>query len=406
MQTNLTNDQQLEKIIEENNKLNLSKKVKPGSIAEYMQHINTICEKDIPQNIIQESIKMGKGKGKDKGKSKDEDKNKEDNESKGEKEKNKTNIVIPTVQDCASLFKYNYTIPQLKMIAKLYNLKLSGVKKEMLNQIFVFLKLYSHIIKFQKAFRGWLQRKCNFLHGPAYLKKNRTICTNDSDFLSGDSIADIDNNQFFSYTDTDNFTYGFDTISLHNLIVKSGGEVKNPYNRSPIQLYVISKFKSLIRVSRALKKCVHVLMEDSTIEISQEKTVELRVIALFQNINSLGNYSEFKWFLSLSRQQLIRFTRELADIWYYRAQITQETKQQICPSGDPFQVFNFNYMNYEINMNKIRGYILQLLEKILNSGVNRDSKALGAYYILGALTIVNEDAAASLPWLFQSFSHF
>ena len=35
-----------------------------------------------------------------------------------------------------------------------------------------------------------------------------------------------------------------------------------------------------------------------------------------------------------------------------------------------------------------------------------EHKALGAYYVLGALTIVNETAATSLPWLFQSFSYF
>jgi len=46
------------------------------------------------------------------------------------------------------------------------------------------------------------------------------------------------------------------------------------------------------------------------------------------------------------------------------------------------------------------------LEKFVNNGVDRDSKTLGAYYVLGALTLVNDSAASSLPWLFQSVSYF
>jgi len=46
------------------------------------------------------------------------------------------------------------------------------------------------------------------------------------------------------------------------------------------------------------------------------------------------------------------------------------------------------------------------LEKFVNSGVDADNRTLGAYYVLGALTLVNEDAATSLPWLFQSLNYF
>jgi hypothetical protein len=44
----------------------------------------------------------------------------------------------------------------------------------------------------------------------------------------------------------------------------------------------------------------------------------------------------------------------------------------------------------------------EILDKFVNRGVYTDSQCLGAYYVLGALTIVSEEAAASLPWLYQS----
>ena len=42
------------------------------------------------------------------------------------------------------------------------------------------------------------------------------------------------------------------------------------------------------------------------------------------------------------------------------------------------------------------------MEKLINMGINHESKQLGALYILIALTIVSTDAAAALPWLHES----
>lgn len=302
-----------------------------------------------------------------------------------------------------TILSAKYKVQELKIIAKSYNLKISGTKSELINRIYFYLKSSIYILKIQRVFRGWLQRKCNNLHGPAY--KCRNICNNDTDFLSGDEIKNIDNNQFFSYTDSDNFTYGFDIVSLFNLIINSKNhEVKNPYNRNTIDFQVIYSFNRLIKISNALKK--NIILEMETIVVSQEKSIELKVIELFQQINLLGNYSEYTWFLSLTKPLLVKFIRELSDIWFYRAQITIETKKAICPMHDPFNFFNFNYILHENNLDKIRLYILHLLSKLVNSGINRDNKALGACYILGALTLVNSDAAESLPWLYQSFSYF
>ena len=59
----------------------------------------------------------------------------------------------------------------------------------------------------------------------------------------------------------------------------------------------------------------------------------------------------------------------------------------------------------EQNIFNIQKMILPILEKLVNSGLEQDNKALGAYYVLGALTLVNENAASTLPWLYQSVLH-
>jgi hypothetical protein len=220
-------------------------------------------------------------------------------------------------------------------------------------------------------------------------------------------LDEIKINQFISFKDIDGFIYGFDIVSIYNLFSKSGSEIKNPYNRAIIPVSVFKNIKRLIQLSKILKQQLCLQNEDDNMVFSLEKTIELRALSLFQNIDALGNYSDSQWFLSLTRIQLIKYVRELSDIWMYRAQISLETKLNICPpTGNPFRNISIGYLHTETNMSNVRKVVLEVLEKMVNSGIDTDSKSLGSYYVLGALTLVNESAATSLPWLFQSVSYF
>jgi hypothetical protein len=345
-------------------------------IDEYMDKINAVCEKKMPQ--IKKPIKIVDDC-----------------------------IIIPTIKNYDDIAKYNYNVNQLKMIAKHYKLKISGNKPQLVSRIFCYLYFSSFIIKIQKIFRGLIVKKYKALHGPASM--NRNICTNSDDFVTMEPLSEINFHQFLSYKDADGFIYGFDIISLHNLFLKSKDmhAIRNPYNRNLIPEYVIKSIKSIIRLSRILKIHIYLHYEDDTQNVSPEKVIELRALTLFQNIDALGNYSNSQWFLSLNRNQLVRFVRELSDIWNYRAQLANEIKRNICPpNGDPFRNLSIQYVHTEPNMSNVKKIILEVLEKFVNSGINNDSKALGAYYVLGALTLVNSEAATSLPWLFHSFGHF
>jgi hypothetical protein len=320
--------------------------------------------------------------------------------------------IILTIHDYNKLTENNYNIQQLKTTAKFYKLKLSGNKKEMINRIYIFLFLSSYIIKIQKIFRGRLQRKFDAFFGPAL--KKREICTNDTDFVTMDDLKDLHYGQFYSFKDNDGRIYGFDIASIYNLIYKNTDSINiskvggiNPYNRNKIPSFVMIDLKMIVRTSKILNIKINVDFDTNIGIVSNAKNVELRALALFQNIDSLGNYSSPEWFLTLNRIQLIKFLRELTDIWNYRAQLSNEIKQNICPpTGDPFRNINISHIINENDILNIKKYILDVLEKFVNNGVDRDSKTLGAYYVLGALTLVNDSAATSLPWLFQSVSYF
>ena len=317
------------------------------------------------------------------------------------------NISIPTINNYHEITIYNYNLNQLKMFAKNYKLPVSGNKNQLITRIYSYLYFSSFIIKIQKNFRRMIIKKYKSFHGPAAIK--RYLCTNSDDFITMEPIKEINFHQFLSFKDSDGFIYGFDIISLHNLFLKSKDieSVRNPYNRNIIPEPVIKTIKSIIRFSNILKIHINLHYEDDTQNVSLEKAIELRALSVFQNINALGNYSDSQWFLSLNRIQLIKFVRELSDIWNYRTQLTNETKRNVCPpNGNPFINLSIHYIHTESNMSNVKKVILEVMEKLINNGIDTDSKSLGAYYVLGALTLVNEAAALSLPWLFQSFSYF
>ena len=192
--------------------------------------------------------------------------------------------MIPNFTNYEVLLKYNYNIKQLKQIAKQHKLKLTGNKTQLVSRIYSYLYLSQLVIKIQKIMRGCLQRKYNDNHGPGF--KNRSLCVNNFDFLSMDEVTSIENKQFFSFKDDDGFIYGFDILSLYNLIQKSGkNNLKNPYNRNNIPECVFKYIASIIRISKILNISIDIVIEDDKTSLSLQKLVELRSLELFQNID-------------------------------------------------------------------------------------------------------------------------
>lgn len=333
-----------------------------------------------------------------------------ENKMKNHKSK-KTNCcddVIPTIKNINNLLDFNYTVYHLKTFAKHYKLKLAGTKKQLIKRLYCYIYLSSCIIKIQKIFRGFLQKKFNQLKGPGLFKRN--LCINKTDFLTFENINEIDYHQFFSFKDEDNFIYGFDLTSIYNLIYTAKGNtyvlnenIKNPYNRNLISQQTINTIKKIIKLSKYLNSDVNIKIKNVNEDLPIQKTIELRTLDIFQTINQLGNYSDYKWFLDLDKRKLIVFINELYDIWNYRIEIDNDTKIMICPpNGNPFVYLNNYYLTNETNINNIRKIILDIMHKLVSSGLNNDYKILGAYYILCALTLVSENAAIHLPWLYNS----
>lgn len=315
------------------------------------------------------------------------------------------NFFIPTFHEYDSIISNNYKVPQLKKICKFYKLKSSGNKQILIESIYKYLYKSKFVISIQKIVKGYLCRKWCNSHGPAYLK--REICNNKSDFFTMEDLSCIPINQFYSYKDKDNFIYGFNIISLYTLwskAIEKNQTALNPYNRNSLPSNTIKNIRNVVRLSRNLKFDIEIQIKED--KIDPKKQMELRVLALFQNIDQLGNYSNPQWFNNLNNSQLIIYLRELYDIWNYRAQLSPQIKYEIVPpTGDPFRG-NVNVQNInQLPIHSIKKAAVSVMESLVKKGINRDSQILGANYVLCALTLVSNEAANSLPWLYQSVAH-
>jgi len=316
------------------------------------------------------------------------------------KKKKKEEMIMPTKDNYSILLSYNYTIKQLKEIAVHYKIKISStlVKADIVVKIYNYFKHYDNAVVIQRAWRLYLWKQYNKLRGPA--RFNRRLCVNETDFFTMDDLKEIPYNQFFSFQDTDQMIYGFDMLSIYTLFHKGDDpKTANPYNRNVLTKTIKKNVLKLLWFSRLFNEDINVNLHAAAPEV---QSLPNRAIAFFHELDILGNYTNVEWFLSLNHMAVVRFIAELNDIWTYRANLSETVKREICPNHR--DLFRVMYM-LDIRMVSLpvaQDMALTIMEMLIRDGINRDSRCLGANFILCALTLVNHDAAAALPWLFHS----
>ena len=321
-----------------------------------------------------------------------------DGEKKRRKKVSQDDFEVPEYEDFNSLKTTNYNVPQLKQICRFYKQRVSGNKDQLIFRIYNYLRFSYHANMIQKIFRGYIVRKLISLKGPAYQDRQ---CNNIQDFMTLDKLTEIPECQFYSYTDHDGFIYGFDICSIYNLLKEKCCKNINPYTRNPFPKELKYNLRQIIRLSHILKMNITTELD---VENTQNKQIEFDTIKIFQLIDGFGHITDTDWFLSLNRSLLVKYIRELYDIWNYRAQLEATVKRKICPpNGKPFGTELMIALNNR-TFDYLQKYGLSVMNKLVTLGEDIEMRKLGGIYVLGGLTMVNSHAAMAFPWLYQSFA--
>lgn len=308
-------------------------------------------------------------------------------------------ILKPGEQD--EIHSLNYKILHLKHMCKHYKLRMTGNKSVLITRLHEYLTKYIPAQKIQMSYKQYLLRKYIIAKGPAFIKRN--LCVNETDFFTMEPVADILIEQFVSFKDLDGKIYGFDILSLYNLWRKCKKPLRNPYNRNIFPFDLEENCEFLYKFAGVFFNHVNRVIDS---DVNDTVDVESRALHVFQEINALGNYADHMWFLTLTRLQLIRFIREISDIWSYRADLPTNVKNTICPPhGNPFINLPIHTLP-TLEMERIRQISITIIENMILCATDTSNRSLGACYVLCALTLVSESAASSLPWLYDSVAHY
>lgn len=291
--------------------------------------------------------------------------------------------------DVKLLNQYNYTIPQLKNICRYHHLRIGGNKATLKDRLYNYFINNISAFKIQSLWRKSLYNKLQ------YYKKIHTNNkpVNPTDFYTLDTIYDIPSIYKFNILEKDHI-YCFNIFSFQQLLDKK----MNPYTREPLSTAVIERFNKHYSVLSILG----LEFKNEEENITNEQLLNLKVVDVFQKIETIGFYVDTEWFNHLTTLHLLKYIRELYDIWNYRANLSPTAKIAICPPiGNPFNNIFIDNINY-LTRDKLKLTTLSIIEQFIKNTQSRGDQYLGACYVLQALTLVSQNAANSLPWLYQT----
>jgi hypothetical protein len=252
----------------------------------------------------------------------------------------------------------------------------------------------ANALKFRWRLRALLR------HGPA--RFDRTLSNNTSDLVSCEEIAALKGSSLFSYRDpTDSYIYAFDIRSIHSLVHHARLEAVaplNPYTRAELPTSVVDQCDRLVTWCR--RRGITIEWAPLT-PPTPEQQWNMKIVELFHQINELHYYSSPEWFLSMDESDHRAFYRELYEIWTYRAFLTTVQKNTIVPDYQR-RLFQRTPLHIPDMLEGLQRLNRSIIKQLISSAEDIQDRVLGAMYVISAFTIVNEEARAAYPWLYES----
>jgi hypothetical protein len=324
-------------------------------------------------------------------------------------------FAVPGADEAVWIPTKNYNVRQLKAICMHYGLRRGGNKPVLRSRCYNYIRLVSAATTIQRWTRGHLQRALNRMRGPGYTTRGK--CTNQTEVLSLCDVAEIPWNSYVAYTDDEGCTWAFDSDFLTQTARNAhrGEHPENPYNRNPLPIDLFIRLAAIERLERALGHTHPRQGPDvgcggggGGIPSVRGGAAHMhmnpvqRATALFSHLErETGIIASPEWVTSLDAQDLLRFYRELYDIWHHRAGLSAGVRMSIVPPrGEPFHGMSWSDLQFHSSAETVLSTVLLLCERTAGMYMPPSNyPGVGAHYVLIALTIVSPGAASAIPWL-------
>lgn len=312
------------------------------------------------------------------------------------------------------LCRKNYNMNQLKLIAKHYSLRVSGNKQQIISRLYNYLRLSKFATQIQSYVRMYNVKQFLRVRGPAV--KKRSLCVNDTDFYSLDSLEEIPVTHFVSIlehtgkADATPHIYGFHIDSLIQYMkMHNVSDITNPYTRKPFQTNLKKCIRDCIRTAKYLGVSINHTKDiwsqgDGTQPLGQTPEQEMRqLLQSIDDMGHLGSYTNPVWFEDLTFVGLRNFCLLAYDIWDYRIGMSPQMKVEMCGGSQTcISPYSCSTLSSTMSRDEMMKIAVTLVRNVTTRGTTLDLKKNGAVLVMMALTRVHPHARDTFPALYES----
>jgi hypothetical protein len=172
---------------------------------------------------------------------------------------------------------------------------------------------------------------------------------------------------------------------------------KNPYTCQKFSQKIINNFNQ--RILYIKNNINHKTSKINKYTVPRNKRNKFRAIRLFQIIDTLGNYTDYKWFmnLSLNRLKLMYFCGK--DIWNYQYTDIYQKKKILPPRGVAFQENQTRINSFRLtHKENLQTLLLDQIENLITKGETEEHAKVGAWIVLTCLVKASREAQRALPY--------
>lgn len=254
----------------------------------------------------------------------------------------------------------------------------------------------------QKVWKGYSLRRLVDTQGIA--SKELSIAQNKTDIYSLEPVETIPILYRWSYIDSKNKSWLFDIRSLNMLYEQDILKMyQNPYTRDTLTHDAITNYQERIQWLLSKKYYVFHIKQE---ELTEEQVWHQHLLDVFLKLDMLGYYTSLNWFEDLDTLSLCKFYVELYDMWYYHLQLTAQQKANICPETEkPLFKYGALEMIHQLRRTvprELKWYqkiLLEVIDRLVSEGNTRESRSMGALYVMTAFAKISPDVCRQYHWL-------